>query len=450
MNVRKLVVAILCSAFVAACGGGGGDGPEDIVKDDQTVRELDWVYDKMKSEYLWYKETPDVDAQSFSTAADLLDAMKVQSKDRFSYIIGAQQNSDNQQAVSTTFGFRVYTGVQPFQIVRVYKGGSADRAGVERADLITRIGGVSITDEASGDAAWDLVREGLGEEGYTLEFAFEREDGTVWSETLESEVLSRQTLDSYGSFTLNGGSDVVGYMSLYEWRSKTGDELRNAFEYFGTKSIDSLVIDLRYNQGGSIRTVAELGSLILGGVSAGSPFIDFRFSDLGEVIFENEGFTTGYELGEEANSVSTIERVHIITSDRTCSASEILINSLRSYMDVQVTGTTTCGKPHGFYGRKFEDKSVLWAINFQSDNADGEGGWINGLQPTCPLEGFGIYPWGDRRDKHLESALDYITTGSCQPQTVVSEQLTRRASPGSPVVNSRTLEFQIDPSVDRM
>ena len=410
----------------------GQSGQSGVDEPTELQRELEWLHGKMKSEYLWYDETPDLDYLTYASAEELLDVMKVHEKDKFSYITSAKRNAATQTATSVTYGMRVSTG-DTIRVKRVYRGGSAKAAGVERADVISRIGDVTVTDEASADAAWDLTRDKTA--GSTLEFEFARENlDEPFIAVLEAVEVSRETVD-YAAVTTDANGNGVGYIYIFEFRTrndKTDDELRSAFEFFAERNVQTLIIDLRDNRGGSIKSVNTLGSLILGNEPAGSEFIDFRFSDLGEVIFENEGFTTGYSLNAEEYALA-IERVHIITSHRTCSASEILINSLRGYVDVQVSGVTTCGKPYGFYSRYFEEKSVLFAINFQSDNVLDEGGWVNGLDATCVLPDFQIYPFGDNRDPHISSALGYLDTGACAAPVVVADTLARTRGQGREV-----------------
>jgi len=449
MVLSRTIYRVVAVCFIAplllvsACGGGGSGGvpveissegtttdgittddgttTDGLMVDPQLQRELTWLYDKLKTEYLWYQDTPDLDYLDFDSAEDLLEAMVDRNQDRFSYITSAERNTQSQTATNVTYGFRARTSVQPFEIVRVYNGSSAAEADMQRGDKITRIGSIDILDAESAVEAWALVSART--EGSELDFEFEREGQTQpMSARLAATEVSRQTVDSVLANDLG-----LGYLNIFEFRSKTDNELRNAFAFFGAKSVDRLIIDLRDNGGGSIRSIAVLGSLILGQARAGETFIDFRFSDLGEAIFQSPDYTTGYNLGIEDNAVP-MQAVHIIASGATCSASEILINSLRPYIDVSVSGTTTCGKPFGFYGRRFEDKSVLWAINFQSDNALGQGGWVEGLAPTCEVRDFQIFPYGDTRDRHFLSAVNFLSSGDCTVPVELSVNSRRRAN----------------------
>ncbi len=454
--ILKHLVIPTTAVLVAACGGGGGDTNDDVAPNDGTnpttsideppvqpsgdelQMELAWLHDKMKTEYLFYDETPDLDYTQFESAEALLQQLIVADKDRFSYIQSVQDAIDNSNAVSSSFGMRVESNGEVLQVSRVYDGSSAAVAGIERADTIIRVGDVLISGGDSIEDAWTVA--GNAATGATIEFEFLREGspGSFTRELTRTEV-SRQTVDAAGIITELDGTQT-GYIYIYEFREKTDDELRRAFQYFQENNITSLVVDLRDNQGGRLETVNVLASLILLNQPAGSPFIRYQFSDLGDAIFRNGGFNTGYDLSIEPDAAD-IQRVHVISSGRTCSASEVLINSLRAYVDVQVTGVTSCGKPYGFFGRQFEEKSVLWALNFTSANARGEDDFSDGLAPTCELSDYEVYPFGDLRDPHLASALNYLKNDTCRlPVASSKSDIESRAN--KPAFN---LSWQPDP-----
>lgn len=74
----------------------------------------------------------------------------------------------------------------------------------------------------------------------------------------------------------------------------------------------------------------------------------------------------------------------ILNGRRTCSASELLANGLRPYVEVVILGESTCGKPVGFTPVDHCDSTVS-AVNFEAVNARGEGRYYSGLAPTCAV-----------------------------------------------------------------
>jgi hypothetical protein len=117
--------------------------------------------------------------------------------------------------------------------------------------------------------------------------------------------------------------------------------------------------------------------------------------------------------------------VFVLTGPETCSASEAVINGLRG-VNVQVIqiGSTTCGKPYGFYPQD-NCGTTYFSIEFQGDNAQGFGDYPDGFSPqnsaaltSAVLPGCSVaddfsHQLGDPAEGRLSEALDYRAGGSC-------------------------------------
>jgi carboxyl-terminal processing protease len=110
-----------------------------------------------------------------------------------------------------------------------------------------------------------------------------------------------------------------------------------------------------------------------------------------------------------------LERVAVITTRSSASASELIINSLRPYMNVAVIGDTTYGKPVGQYGFTFCDK-VLAAVSFSLKNANQEGDFFDGIAPTCAAADDTSHALGDPAEGSYAEALTWLRTGACSPR----------------------------------
>jgi hypothetical protein len=75
-------------------------------------------------------------------------------------------------------------------------------------------------------------------------------------------------------------------------------------------------------------------------------------------------------------------RVYVLTGRNTCSASEAIINGLRG-ADVEVyqIGSTTCGKPYGFYSQD-NCGTTYFSIQFRGENAANFGDYSDGFSPA--------------------------------------------------------------------
>jgi hypothetical protein len=107
-----------------------------------------------------------------------------------------------------------------------------------------------------------------------------------------------------------------------------------------------------------------------------------------------------------------VSRVFFIVSNSTASASELLINNIRPYMDVKLVGpSNTHGKPVGFFPVPVGEW-YIFPVSFRTVNKNGEGNYFNGLAVNQPA-GDGIdKDWGDRSETALAAVLNGISNGT--------------------------------------
>ena len=196
--------------------------------------------------------------------------------------------------------------------------------------------------------------------------------------------------------TLETASGPVGYMLFTTHIAPAEAQLVEAIRQFETDAVTDLVVDLRYNGGGYLDIANQLAFMIAGPAAAGGrTFDELRFNDkhtmfnpvTGEALTPTPfhrttlGFSDGLAAGEALPTVD-LERVYVLTTGDTCSASEAIINGLRG-IDIEViqVGTTTCGKPFGFYP---EDNcgTTYFTVQFQSVNAKEFGEYPDGFSPA--------------------------------------------------------------------
>src|SRR5690606_31568637 len=116
-------------------------------------------------------------------------------------------------------------------------------------------------------------------------------------------------------------------------------------------------LDLRYNGGGLIAVGAHLASLIAGEGAAGEAVAELEYND------KHQDENQRYLMENLANSVN-VERVAVITTSASASASEMIINGLRPHVDVATIGGTTFGKPVGQNGFEFCEEDILRPVTF--------------------------------------------------------------------------------------
>jgi hypothetical protein len=254
-----------------------------------------------------------------------------------------------------------------------------------------------------------------------------------------------------------GGRD--GYMTFNYHRGPAQEELIDAINFLNAGAgIDDLVLDIRYNGGGFLDIAAQLAYMIAGpALTAGRTFEGIQFNDkypdtdpitgqnLVPTLFHDKTLSLpGSALpAGQALPYLGLTRVFVLTSGGTCSASESIINGLRG-VDVEVIqiGTTTCGKPYGFYPQG-NCGTHYFTIQFRGVNALGFGDYTDGFYPGdagssdlaevpgCAASDDFTKQLGDPTEGQLAMALAYRETGACPAPATADAQtgLTKAATP---------------------
>jgi len=373
-------------------------------------------------------------------------------EDRFSWFIEdyvAQANSF--QGISTRYGFTQRAiqineaGDIVIAILMVEQDSPAASAGMKRGDIVNGING-NILNTSNVDAAFS----DLSNETVTLSFVSEN-DGVLTQ--LDDKTMTRGIVASnpvhFKKVFDDIGGNKVGYLLYNQFSDSFNDELNEAFAFFKGEGINELVLDLRFNGGGSGLATTYLASMIYGQAATGLLY-DTKFNakhsqyDSGE-FFQNTLIIKNTNLdniGEEAvNRLNTLDRLYILTSGSTASASELIINGLKPYMSsVKLIGTTTYGKNVGsitLYDSPDTDflseeeantshKYAMQPICIQVFNKNGESDYTQGFEPDFEVDDTynwnNILPFGDRNEALLKAALDDIS-GIASKQVLSKFQL---------------------------
>ena len=165
-----------------------------------------------------------------------------------------------------------------------------------------------------------------------------------------------------------------------------------------------MVIDLRYNGGGYVELQNELANYLVPAAGNNSVMLKDKFNDNYSALFDT---TINYQK----KGALDLNRIFFIITKNTASASELLINSLKPYMDVKLIGRASHGKPVGYFNIGVGDW-YIFPVSFRSVNKNGEGNYFNGLQPDATVDDGLDKPWGDVNENCLASALHYINNGA--------------------------------------
>ncbi len=415
----------------------------------------DSVYLYSKEVYLWHEVIPSYgvfNPRQYTGSTELIAAQNemagiraLQPQDnKHSYsFVTTQAGSDAiQTGNNTDYGFFIksasidkalpYDSVYWF-VEYVYKTSPAGVAGVQRGWYISKINNAAIgTDNASIATLNDVF---FGATSSSANFTFTKNDGSTATLNLTKASFTANSV--LYTDVITSGTKKTGYLVFNQFFGTTSQtELTNAFTDFASKGINELVVDLRYNHGGSTATQDALANLIAPSSASAQTMYTYIFNDslvagkfpllkrkanYASTAFQPANNTVKYQ---KAGSVN-LSRVLFIVSHETASASELLINNLRPYMDVKLVGDTTYGKPVGFFPISIFNYAI-YPISFKTVNSVGSAEYYDGFAPD-KLTADGVNRnWGDLTEPSLAAALNYINTGSFARVSSAEEERSRQ------------------------
>ena len=370
-----------------------------------------YVRDVMNELYLWYAEMPDVNPTSFGSPEAYLDAVRYRPLDStFSYITSREAN-DAFYSDSQFIGFGLSTAIVDLEmrVAQVFPESPASEAGLSRGDRIEAIGGRQVTALiAGGDIG---AAFGPSEIGLALSIVFVDATGARLEAQMVKRLVTIPTVSMTRVYEIAGRR--IGYIFFRNFVEPSYAALDTAFTELSAARVDELVLDLRYNGGGLVNVAQHLASYIGGLRTDGLLFAEYFHND--KNAFRNRII----RFLPKAQRL-TLDRLIVVTTGASASASELVINALRPFMRVVVIGATTYGKPVGQYGVPFCDK-LLAPVSFALRNADGQGDFFDGFAPDCTAPDDLGRQIGDATEGSLREALTFATTGACSPRPIAPQ-----------------------------
>lgn len=367
----KCLLLTLLFVFFCSCDK---DNDEDNKKKEPTSDNAyvnKWIYEQMATYYYWNNEIPKVTEESFEANPEeffesiLYKRGKVEG-DRFSWI------QDDFKELQNSL-----SGVVPYDIGFEYKfyyvkkdspdlvgevsyvkpGTDAAVKGVKRGDLFTHVDGKQLTDQNYRSIFQSATAE--------ITFVINKQEVKETIQLVRNYAENPIYLDSI----YNEGANKVGYLVYNMFVADHNDNsqkydlaLNDVFGRFKAANITHLVLDLRYNSGGSMRTATYLGSMLVPQLDENNVFTEVKYNEIvtkaltdeyGEDYFLDK-FTKHIQVGksnvvEIKNVGDQLKGLYILTSRSTASASELVINNLDPYMGDKITliGDLTAGKNLG-------------------------------------------------------------------------------------------------------
>jgi carboxyl-terminal processing protease len=430
-----------------------------------TLTENNWLRSWTNELYLWYDQVTDVDPSLYSTP-DYFNQMKTfgtdaagQPTDKFHFTYPTSTwETLSTQDVQPGYGVQwvLISSTPPRQLVVAYTipNTPATAAGLSRGAEILTIDGVDLVN-ANDQTSINTLNAGISPSAVGQSHTFGVRDlgsTTTRTVTLVSQSVTENPVPLVT--TLPTASGNVGYMVFDDQQQTAEIGLINAVNQLKTAGINDLILDMRYNGGGLLDVASELAYMIAGPVpTTGQTFYDQQFNaknpstnPVTGTALTPEGFhtqTQGFSTtsGQPLPTLN-LRRVFVLTGPSTCSASEAVMNGLQGVnVEVIQIGTTTCGKPYGFYPQD-NCGTTYFSIEFRGINAKGFGGYADGFTPSnsnaaangatlpgCKVSDDFTHALGDPAEARLSAALSYTSNPVCPASSGTTGSLKHEQRP---------------------
>ncbi|MEC7658588.1 MAG: S41 family peptidase [Bacteroidota bacterium] len=379
------------------------DEDDSIAFREYDFESEDFIWEALNTYYYWQDTVPDLADNRFNSQKSYASFLSRSNenqeqlfesllfdKDRFSWIVSDYTALENQlRRVYTTSGMilglkRIGESNDLFAYVRyVLPDSDAAVKNIKRGDLFLSIN----NEQLKMDNYRDLLSSDV--ELFSIQLAQisgQTVTPTGISVDLVKAEIQENPIHIHKLIELNNAK--IGYLMYNGFVADFDDQLESAFAEFQTQGINQLVIDLRYNRGGRTSSSIKLASMITGQF-LGEVFAQTQHND--KLSSYNEDY-----LFEATAAQLKMDRLYVISSAETASASELLINGLSPYIDVILIGDDTTGKNVGSYSiydwiddegnRNPRHTWAMQPITLKIANSEGFADFENGLQADYRLK----------------------------------------------------------------
>lgn len=327
------------------------------------------------------------------------------------------------------YGFGLNIGAVDHQVsvIAVVKNSPAATAGILRGNKIIKINNIAVKNISEATALLNnnsyvtlILQKPTTNKNYTVKL--------TKSNFYNSPVFKYKTI--------NLPQTKIGYLAYgsFNGNSKSKTELENIFSDFSKNNVRTLVVDLRYNQGGYVSSVRYLSNLIAPLSINGKLMYSEHYNEVmqqrratilkNQPYFDRQGnpvyikgkratyYDVNYSVSGNTYSFDkkgtlNISHIYFITSNNTASASEMLINIFKPYINTDIVGTKTYGKPVGFFGVGIADYTV-YLSSFLIKNAKNNSDYFDGIAPTIPAVDDITKDFGDENEYCMKKIIQHI------------------------------------------
>ena len=379
----------------------------------------DVAFQKTQDYYLWNTQLPaTLNTSSYTDPIGVMTAIRQYSiepgfatpVDKWSFAMkktewnqysGGMSSVSSSTSAAGDFGITVFFRAEGDLRVRLTEPNSPGGIlGIKRGWRITKINGSTNITTSNSQYIIDNIYKAV-----SADVTFTKPDGSSVDLNLQAAHYADKPvyLDTvYNS--VNGNIGYLVYNSFLGNIDQTAAEYARVFNKFASAGITNLIVDLRYNGGGYVNLQEQLANYLITSQAQGSVMMK-------QIYNSNHSSENSTVLFNKSGSLQ-LTKIYFIVSRGTASASELLINNLKPYMDVRLIGNSnTHGKPVGFF--PIEDGEwYVFPVSFKTVNKNGEGNYYAGFAPNAIVADGLDKDWGDINENSLASALRNISSGS--------------------------------------
>jgi len=323
-RARPILLPLACAILALMVGMWLGGHPRVLpdgvrtafVEDDRALRAE--VIDQIDNDFI-----REVDVDKLQDAS--LKGMIASLGDRFSHYFSPKEALQFQQSVEGRFegvGLRIEEVPRGLEIVSVFEGSPAQRAGIRQGAIIIDVNGESIAGQSSEIATAKIK----GPPGTSVRLTVSEPRAKPRTITVKRERISVPTVESKLETV---GGKKLGVVELLTFSSGAHGELRAAIDKLLAQGAQGLVLDLRGNGGGLLREAVLVSSI---------------FVEDGNVV-STDGRNRGRQTyPAEGDALDPKLPVVVLVDGGSASASEIVAGALRDRKRATLVGEKTFGK----------------------------------------------------------------------------------------------------------
>ena len=413
------LITLFALVSLAACGGSDLAGPVEPTSCSNDGQKQ-FVLDNLYAWYLWNDMLPAaLSIADYASPEELATQVtrtfgpqKADGSgplDRFSSV-GALQ-ADQQyygEGKYEGFGFSWRVENDEMFFTRVFVDSPANTVGgFSRGQTVLSIDGRTIPDITANEGVTAALNNP------TVQFEIQNLDTSTFSVSVTKDIVTINPIPQRRIIDMGPGVPPVGYMEFATFISTAhdgldGNDFEDVFTEFIAAGVEDVIIDMRYNGGGLVSTANLLGDYLGGFANDGQIFSNTEFNADRAAAYNSIDYIA--RLGSSID----INRLIVVASRRTASASELVINGLDPFVTggVYIVGDNTFGKPVGQVGIDFCDK-ILRPTAFKKSNAAGFGDYFDGLLVDCAAPDDLNFATGADSDPNIVAALSYVNGAGC-------------------------------------